>query len=259
MVGKDILRFHAVYWPAFLMGAGLPVQKRVFAHGWWTNEGQKISKSLGNVIAPHEIVAAYGLDQVRYFLLREVPFGQDGDFSRRAVIGRLNNDLANDLGNLAQRVLSMIQQYCGGKIPEVGALEEPDRALAGLARRLLDDLRPLMDAQAFHEALERIWVVVRAANAYVDHQAPWKLRKENPARLGTVLYTLAETIRAVGLVIAPFMPTAAGKILDQVAVPAEARSFAALASPLRPGTQLPKPQPVFPRYAEPAAAVGAAR
>ena len=259
MVGKDILRFHAVYWPAFLMGAGLPVQKRVFAHGWWTNEGQKISKSLGNVIAPAEIVATYGLDQVRYFLLREVPFGQDGDFSRRAIIGRMNNDLANDLGNLVQRVLSMVQQYCGGKIPEPGTLQDADRALSGSAQRMLDDLRPLMDAQAFHDALERIWVVVRAANAYVDHQAPWKLRKEDPARMATVLYTLAETIRMIGLVITPFMPNSAGKILDQVAVSSDARDFAALEKALQPGTALPKPQPVFPRYVEETVAAGAAR
>jgi len=259
MVGKDILRFHAVYWPAFLMGAGLPVQRRVFAHGWWTNEGQKISKSLGNVIAPAEIVATYGLDQVRYFLQREVPFGQDGDFSRRAIIGRMNNDLANDLGNLVQRVLAMVQQYCGGKVPEPGALQDADRALSRSAQRMLDDLRPLMDAQAFHDALERIWVVVRAANAYVDHQAPWKLRKEDPARMATVLYTLAETIRMIGLMITPFMPDSAGKILDQVAVPANARDFAALGKALKPGAALPKPQPVFPRYVEETAAAGAAR
>ena len=259
MVGKDILRFHAVYWPAFLMGAGLPVQKRVFAHGWWTNEGQKISKSLGNVIAPAEIVATYGLDQVRYFLLREVPFGQDGDFSRRAIIGRMNNDLANDLGNLVQRVLAMVQQYCGGQVPEPGALQDADRALGGSAQRMLDDLRPLMDAQAFHDALERIWIVVRAANAYVDHQAPWKLRKEDPARMATVLYTLAETIRMIGLVITPFMPNSAGKILDQVAVSSDARDFAALEKALQPGTALPKPQPVFPRYVEETVAAGAAR
>jgi len=188
-----------------------------------------------------------------------VPFGQDGDFSRRAIIGRMNNDLANDLGNLVQRVLSMVQQYCGGKIPEAGAREDADRALSGSAQRMLDDLRPLMDAQAFHDALERIWIVVRAANAYVDHQAPWKLRKENPARMATVLYTLADAIRQLGLAIQPFMPGSAAKILDQLAVPPDARMFAATGMALQPGTTLPKPQPVFPRYVEEAAAVGAGR
>ncbi|MGB1026228.1 MAG: methionine--tRNA ligase, partial [Rhodospirillaceae bacterium] len=167
MVGKDILRFHAVYWPAFLMAAGLEPPKRVFAHGWWTNEGQKISKSLGNVIDPFELIETYGLDQVRYFLLREVPFGNDGDFSRKAMINRMNGELANDLGNLAQRSLSMIHKNCGKAVPTPQALEAEDTALLEAAQGLLDLVRSGMDRQAFHDALEGIWVVVRAANAYV--------------------------------------------------------------------------------------------
>ena len=137
MVGKDILRFHAVYWPAFLMGAGIDPPRRVYAHGWWTNEGEKISKSLGNVIDPNELVAKYGLDQVRYFLLREVPFGNDGDFSHRAMVGRVTNDLANDFGNLAQRSLSMIAKNCDGRLPDSGAPTAADRALLDLAGGLL--------------------------------------------------------------------------------------------------------------------------
>src|SRR5262249_25093233 len=173
MVGKDILRFHAVYWPAFLMGAGLEPPRRVFAHGWWTNEGQKISKSLGNIIDPIQLVQRYGLDPLRYFLLREVPFGNDGDFSHRAMVARLNGDLANDLGNLVQRVLAMVQRNAGGKVPKPGSFEAADRALLQLAEALLPRLRLEYHVQSFHRGLEVVWQVVAAANRYVDEQAPW--------------------------------------------------------------------------------------
>ncbi|MCB2102279.1 MAG: methionine--tRNA ligase [Rhodobacterales bacterium] len=252
MVGKDILRFHAVYWPAFLMGAGLEPPMRVFAHGWWTNEGQKISKSLGNVIDPIDLVNRYGLDQVRYFLLREVPFGNDGDFSHTAMVHRMNGDLANDFGNLAQRVLSMIAKNCGGNVPAHGARTDDDRALLGAAYDLHRALGELLDRQAFHEALETLWVVIRQANAYVDRQAPWKLRKEDPDRMATVLYVLAETIRVLALLAQPFVPGAAGKLLDQLAVSENHRDFSFLGAEheLSPGTALPKPQGVFPRFVE---------
>ena len=252
MVGKDILRFHAVYWPAFLMGAGLEPPKRVFAHGWWTNEGQKISKSLGNVIDPIELVEKYGLDQVRYFLLREVPFGNDGDYSHKAMVHRMNSDLANDFGNLAQRVLSMIAKNCDGAVPSHGARTDDDRVLLRAAYDLKDRIAEQMDVQAFHEALESQWVVIRAANAYVDRQAPWKLRKEDPERMATVLYVLAETIRVLGLLAQPFMPAAAGRLLDQLAVSEHHRDFSFLGEEheLSPGTTLPKPQGVFPRFTE---------
>jgi methionyl-tRNA synthetase len=254
MVGKDILRFHAVYWPAFLMGAGVAPPKRVFAHGWWTNEGQKISKSLGNVIDPHTLVAKYGLDQVRYFLLREVPFGNDGDFSHRAMVGRMNNDLANDFGNLAQRVLSMIGKNCGGKLPEPGAFTDADRDLLDAAGALLARVRAEYRIEAFHRALEATWEVVGAANRYVDEQAPWTLRKTDPGRMGSVLYVVAETVRRLAILSQPVMPDAMGRMLDQLGVAPEARDFAALDASLTPGTALPKPQGVFPRYVEEAAA-----
>ena len=252
MVGKDILRFHAVYWPAFLMAAGLEPPRRVFAHGWWTNEGQKISKSLGNVIDPFLLVERYGLDPVRYFLLREVPFGNDGDFSHRSMVTRMNNELANDYGNLCQRVLSMIARNCDGAVPQPGALTADDESLLRAAQDLLPGLREAMDAQAFHDALEAIWTVVRAANVYVDRQAPWALRKTDPQRMATVLYVLAETIRHLAMYTQPFMPDSSGRILDQLAVPADARRFDSLgaAGALRPGTALPKPVGIFPRYAE---------
>jgi len=256
MVGKDILRFHAVYWPAFLMAAGVEPPRRVFAHGWWTNEGQKISKSLGNVIEPHELVATYGLDQVRYFLLREVPFGQDGDFSHRAMVHRMNADLANDYGNLAQRSLSMIHKNCDAAVPEPAAFDAADTALMEAAAALPDGVRTHMEVQAFHKALEAIWTVIGEANRYVDAQAPWVLRKSDPERMRTVLYTLAETLRRLAIVTQAFVPDASAKLLDQLVVPADRRLLAHVRDPevrLQPGTKLPRPEGVFPRYVEDAA------
>ncbi len=253
MVGKDILRFHAVYWPAFLMAADLPVPKRVFAHGWWTNEGQKISKSVGNVIDPYELLKTYGLDQTRYFLMREVPFGNDGDFSRTTMMRRINSELANDLGNLAQRSLSMIGKNCGAKVPNCGAFTDADNALLGKAQALLGQVRGELDVQAFHKALDHLWLVIGDANRYVDEQAPWALKKTDTARMETVLYVLAETIRYLAILIQPFMPNAMNKMLDQLAVPADERDFTHLTKEyaLKPGTPLPAPEGIFPRYVEP--------
>jgi methionyl-tRNA synthetase len=252
MVGKDIVRFHAVYWPAFLMSAGVKPPKRVFAHGWWTNEGQKISKSLGNVIEPNALMAKYGLDPVRYFLMREVPFGNDGDFSHRAMVQRLNGDLANDFGNLAQRVLTQIVRNCDGKLPAPGAYTAEDNALLARARGLLARWRAELDVQSIHNALTVQWEVVGEANRYVDAQAPWTLRKTDPARMATVLYVLAETIRHLAILIQPVMPQAAAKLLDQLGLGASERGFDRLgpAGALKPGTPLPKPEGVFPRYVD---------
>jgi methionyl-tRNA synthetase len=252
MVGKDIVRFHTIYWPAFLMAAGLQPPRRVFAHGWWTNEGQKMSKSLGNALEPHAMVAKYGLDQVRYFLLREIPFGNDGDFSHRAMVQRINSDLANGLGNLAQRVLSMINKNCGAQVPQPGTLTDADQALLASAHGLLGKLRPLFTEQGFNRALEAIWQVVGDGDRYIDEQKPWTLKKTDPARMATVLYVLAETVRHLAILVQPFTPHSMAKMLDQLAVPASARTFAALGegSALKPGTPLPAPEGVFPRYVE---------
>jgi methionyl-tRNA synthetase len=255
MVGKDILRFHTVYWHAFLMAAGVEPPRRVFAHGWWTIEGQKMSKSLGNFIPPKQLVDKYGLDPLRYFLLRELPFGSDGDFSHRAVIGRLNGDLANDFGNLAQRVLAMINRNCAAAVPEPGRFAEADETLIAEAQGFLARVRPLIaEQQAFHLALEAVWRVVAEANRYVDEQAPWALRRTDPARMGTVLYVLAEVLRHLGIVMQPFVPEAAAMLLDQLAVPPGARRFADLADPLPPGRMLPAPRGIFPRFVEAEAA-----
>src|SRR5690349_11697149 len=233
------------------MAAGLEPPRRVFAHGWWTVEGQKMSKSLGNFIPPKALVDKYGLDPVRYFLLRELPFGNDGDFSHRAVVGRLNGDLANDFGNLAQRVLVMINRNCDACVPEHGAFSAADTALLDAARNLLETVRQHVSEQGFHLALEAIWRIVGEANRYVDEQAPWALSHGDPPRMRTVLYTLAETIRHLAILTQPFVPGAAGKLLDQLAVPETARHFSALAeAPLVPGARLPKPEGVFPRFVE---------
>ena len=252
-VGKDILRFHAVYWPAFLTAAGLSVPKRVTSNGWWTVDGEKMSKSLGNVIEPRQLVAAFGLDQVRYFLLREKPFGGDGTLSHQALITRINVELANDLGNLAQRSLSLIARNCEGRLPGRGPATEADSELFAAAEALPAALRERLDRQIFHEALDDVWKVVRAANAYIDHQAPWALRRTDPERMAIVLRVLVDVLRVIGTVLQPFMPGSMGRMLDQLGVPANARQLIDLATPLADGTALPAPQGVFPRYVEPAA------
>ena len=252
MVGKDILRFHAVYWPAFLLAADLEPPKRVFAHGWWTNEGQKISKSLGNVIDPLQLIETYGLDQVRYFLMREVPFGNDGDFSKSGMVNRINSDLANDLGNLCQRVLSFVYKNCNATVPKNMGFTPDDSKLITHAYEILPKLREDYNSQLFNVALERVWVLVAASNKYIDEQAPWKLRKTDPDRMHTVLYTLLETIRCIGILLQPIMPGSSEKILNQLAVDTSKRSFAALNSNdrLEAGTSLQKPNPIFPRFEE---------
>jgi len=253
-VGKDIIRFHAVYWPAFLMAAGLPVPERISSNGWWVVDGEKMSKSLGNVIEPRKLAETYGLDQIRYFLLREKPFGADGSMSHAAIVSRINVELANDLGNLAQRSLSLIARNCGGVLPSHGGLlTEDDVTLVAAANALLDLLRVNMDRQTFHEGLEEVWKVIRAANGYIDRQAPWALNKTDKVRMGAVLRVLADTLRVVATLLQPVMPESMARMLDQLGVPPDARRFADLDDPLADGLFLPPPQGVFPRYVEPAA------
>ncbi|AFX99649.1 methionyl-tRNA synthetase [Candidatus Endolissoclinum faulkneri L2] len=253
IIGKDILRFHAVYWPAFLMGAGLEPPKRVFAHGWWTNDGKKISKSIGNVIDPIALIRTYGLDPVRYYLMRDVPFGSDGHFLEPSIIKRMTSDLSNDIGNLIQRVLSMVAKNFASTVPIPGKFTSEDIALLASANALLVVVRRHFDNQAFHKGLEEIFYVIKYANKYVDDHAPWALRKSDYERMATVLYTLVETIRYIAVLLQPIMPTSCAKMLDQLAVPVNARSFNQLATKCRlvPGTRLPKPESIFPRWVEP--------
>ena len=255
VIGKDIVRFHAVYWPAFLMAAGLEPPKQIFGHGFINIEGEKMSKSLGNVLSPAGLIDEYGLDQIRYFLMREVPFGQDGSFSHASIVQRINADLANDFGNLAQRVLSMINKNCDGKVPEYGDFTDDDTKLLDDSLPLLvTDMRVCIERREIHNALASLWGLIREANRYVDAQAPWALRKTDPARMATVLYVLAEVIRWTAVLARPVMPDAAGRILDQLAIQQDesARNIAALEPGQRlvPGTPLPKPAGVFPRYVE---------
>jgi methionyl-tRNA synthetase len=250
IIGKDIIRFHAVYWPAFLMSAGVELPKRIYAHGFLFNKGEKMSKSVGNVIDPFELVDLYGLDKVRYFFMREVPFGNDGSYSHDAIITRTNADLANGLGNLAQRSLSMIAKNLDGVLPEPGDLQAEDKALIELCVPALETARQAMDKQQIHKALEAIFDVVSAGDRYVDTMAPWGLKKTDPARMATVLYTVAETVRRIAIMCQPIMPESAGKLLDLVAVPSDQRQFANIEDALVGGTALPKPEGVFPRYLE---------
>ncbi len=249
LVGKEIARFHALYWPAFLMAADLPLPRRVFSHGWWTVEGEKMSKSAGNGLDPTELVETYGRDALRYFILREVPFGNDGDFRHEAIVTRMDRELANDLGNLAQRTLSLVARNLNGTRPAPGPRTDDDAALLAQAASLPAELRGAIDRQALAEALEQIWKLIRAANAYIDHQAPWALKKANPTRMENVLRVLLDLLHTIGVTLTPFMPDAMAKLLDQLAVPETARSLAALASPLAGGVILPAPAGIFPRFA----------
>ncbi|WP_099867766.1 methionine--tRNA ligase [Pararhizobium haloflavum] len=252
IIGKDIIRFHAVYWPAFLMSAGIELPKRIYAHGFVFNRGEKMSKSVGNVVDPFALVEHFGLDQVRYFLLREVPFGQDGNYSQESIAARINADLANDLGNLAQRSLSMIAKNCEGRVPVRGSLATEDEEILADIDGVLTKAREEMSTQAIHKALARVFQVVANANRYFAGQEPWALRKSDPERMNTVLYVTAEVIRQVAILCQPFMPGSAAKLLDLLSIDEANRGFGRLgeAGRLASGTPLPKPAGVFPRYIE---------
>jgi methionyl-tRNA synthetase len=253
VIGKDIIRFHAVYWPAFLMSAGVPVQKRVFAHGFLFNKGEKMSKSVGNVVDPFNLAKQYGVDQVRYFFLREVAFGQDGSYNHEAIVARINADLANGLGNLAQRSLSMIAKQLGGVLPEPGEFTDNDKAMLAQADAMIGLARTAMATQQIHQWLNAVWAVVAEGDRYFAGEAPWALAKTDPARQKTVLYVTAEVVRQVAILALPVMPDSMAKLLDSLGVPPSERNFAALggAKRLAPGTALPAPVGVFPRYIEP--------
>ncbi|HEV7636984.1 MAG TPA: methionine--tRNA ligase [Bradyrhizobium sp.] len=255
IIGKDIIRFHAVYWPAFLMSAGIPLQKRVYAHGFLFNRGEKMSKSVGNVVDPFNLADQYGVDQMRYFFLREVPFGQDGSYNHEAIVARINADLANDLGNLAQRSLSMIAKQYRGVLPEPGAFTDNDKAILTQADGMIGLARAAMASQQIHQALNAVWAVVAEANRYFAGEAPWALAKTDPPRQATVLYVTAEVVRQIAILAQPAMPAASAKMLDSLGIPPDARDFAALggAARIKAGTALPAPVPVFPRYVDPAA------
>ena len=246
VVGKDIIRFHSVYWPAFLMAAGLTPPKTVFAHGWWTVEGEKMSKSLGNVIDPIEMINTYGADAFRYFLLRDLSFGQDGDFSKTSFINLLNTDLANAYGNLCQRVLSFIYKNADAIIPTPAEFTEEDKALLAMPKEMLPVLRGHIDHFHLHRYAESVWQIIAEGNRYVDAQKPWSLKKEDPTRMATVLYTLADVIRQIAMLTQPILPVASSKILTILSV--EKSDFTQLEVALKPGLSVSEPQPLFAKY-----------
>ena len=256
VTGKDIVRFHAVYWPAFLMSAGVAVPKRLFSHGFLLNRGEKMSKSVGNVVDPFAMAEQYGVDQMRYFFMREVSFGQDGSYNHEAIVARTNADLANDLGNLAQRSLSMIAKQYGGVLPEPGAFTDSDKAILAQADGMIGLARTAMSTQQIHLWLGAVWAVVAEANRYFAGEAPWALAKTDPGRQRTVLYVAAEVIRQIAILTQPAMPASSAKLLDSLGVPENERDFTALGgvTRIKAGVALSAPMPVFPRYVEPSAA-----
>jgi methionyl-tRNA synthetase len=229
------------------------VQKRVYAHGFLFNRGEKMSKSVGNVVDPFNLADQYGVDQMRYFFLREVPFGQDGSYNHEAIVARINADLANDLGNLAQRSLSMIAKQLGGVLPEPGAFSDTDKAILAQADAMIGLARTAMASQQIHQALNAVWAVVAEANRYFAGEAPWALAKTDPQRQKTVLYVTAEVVRQIAILAQPVMPESCAKMLDVLGVPADQRDFKFLGGDTRikAGVTLPAPTGIFPRYIEP--------
>lgn len=251
VIGKDVVRFHAIYWPAFLMSADLPLPGRIFGHGFVLNRGEKMSKSLGNIVEPMGLADTFGVDPLRYYLLRAIQFGQDGEWSHEAIGRRINADLANDLGNLAQRTLSMIAKNCANAVPSDGPAAEADLALLAQVEPMLAEARQAHADVRPDLALDAIWARVGMVNAYLNETAPWALRKTEPARADIVLYHAAECIRRIALLVQPAMPASAARLLDQLAVGQGDRSFDAYDRKLTPGTPLPAPEGVFPRWVEP--------
>ncbi len=256
LIGKDILWFHAVIWPSVLMSLGLDdrLPKTVFAHGWWTNAGEKMSKSKGNFVDPIAIAEKYGVDAYRYFLLREMPFGQDGDFSERALIGRINNDLGNDLGNLLHRTLTMIEKYCNRVVPPPGAAFAAADNLKHKARTDMAEYHAQMSQVQFSRALEAAWRVIQDGNQYVEAQKPWELAKDAAQRdtLNTVMHALAATLAAASVLLWPFMPTKMSELRRQLGLPLDPPGFANDTPWVDKvdGRFITKGQPLFPRIEE---------
>jgi methionyl-tRNA synthetase len=253
LIGKDIVRFHTVFWPAFLMSAGIAPPRRVFCHGFLSNRGEKMSKSVGNVVDPFAMAETYGADAVRYFFLREIPFGQDGSYSHEGIVGRINADLANDFGNLAQRSLSMINKNCAGRAPAPGELTAADKALLSSVDGAIGLARSAMQDFAMHQILNTIWALIADTNRYFASEEPWRLKKTDEKRMETVLYVTAECLRQFAILTQPFTPRASAKLLDLLAIDPAARDFAHLGprGRLKPGVELPAPTGIFPRYVEP--------
>ncbi len=251
VIGKDILHFHAVYWPAFLMSIGEAPPKRIFAHGWWTNEGEKISKSLGNVIDPIKLVREVGVDYVRYFLLREIPFGNDGNYAQNNLISRVNAELVNNIGNLVNRVLKIIYRDCDGKIPTPNEFSEEDNKILQNSYKIVDKVRSEINKQELHKALASIISLGEMANGYIDKQAPWRLIGKDVDRLSTILYSLVECIRIIGILLQAFIPVSAKNILFNLGIKQNLveegipLSYAESKHSIASGQLIPEPKALF--------------
>lgn len=251
LVGKEIVRFHTIIWPIMLKAMGVELPQKVYGHGWLVIDGDKMSKSKGNVIDPLALIDEFGADAIRYFLLREIVFGNDGNFSRDALITRINSDLANDLGNLLHRTVSMIEKYHGGVVTNTGVIEAVDEDLMALVKTTAENFEKDMDAMEINSAIKGVWALISRANKYIDETAPWILAKDEAkaARLQTVMYNLAETLRVVAILVAPFIPSTSPKIYTQLGleVPAEFLLTDAEFGKIADGTKVQKGEPLYPR------------
>ncbi|APR98264.1 methionine--tRNA ligase [Wolbachia endosymbiont of Folsomia candida] len=249
VIGKDILRFHAVYWPAILLAADLPLPKQIAVHGWWLNEGEKISKSLGNVIDPISLAAEFGVDQLRYFLLREASFGQDGNFSKKNMISRINSELANNIGNLVQRTISFLHKQCSGIVPTVDQNLLKGNENLPNCKAILDQVMNHLSKYEFNHIILLIINISSEANAYIDKSAPWKLSKTDKDLMNLVTYKLLEYVRIIGILLQPIVPKSAEMILNQLQIPKEQRNLESLCDMhINSGVTLPEPRPIFLRF-----------
>ena len=247
IVGKDILRFHAVYWPAFLMAVNLEPPKKIYAHGWWTNEGKKISKSVGNIIDPYEIIEQYGLDQVRYFLFREVPFGNDGDFSKNAIAQRVNADLSNNYGNLVQRIASFIVKNCNSVVTKSKNIDEIDQNLINFFEKKFKEYNKQMSIYQIDRALKSIFEILTETNVYVDTQAPWSLKKTDINKMNDVLYLISSIIIKSSVMLFPIIPNSSNKVFKIFNIDSDLINLININALIKSEITLTNPKPIFPR------------
>ena len=249
MIGKDIVRFHTVFWPAFLLSAGLELPKQVFSHGFILNKGEKMSKSLGNIEDPMSLAKTFGVDQLRYFLMRETPFGNDGNYSDELLINRVNADLSNDLGNLSQRCLTMVKKNCDQSIPQKNKLNNVDQELLNLVDRKKASIIKLMSSYQISSYISEVFELVSDTNKYFSDQKPWDLKTSDPARMNTVLWVSCEMLRRIGILLQPVIPIGSSKLLDFLNIDSDKRLINFLSDDyvLESGKPIKDPEIIFPK------------